>query len=168
MPKVFTTDELISNSTDIIDQWTIINENVYEIVNGVTQELDDYINGLPKNMTNLPDEELEGIIMEIPSLLYWVNSNLEKIGAKEDIAQSFKNKVFRESFLSGDGSVSLKKIRAEEESYNQELVEIIYSNAYKTIKNKAEMAFEIMQSAKKIMNMRVAEFGVSNVGGGNY
>ena len=30
------------------------------------------------------------------------------------------------------------------------------------------MAFEIMQSAKKIMNMRVAEFGVSNVGGGNY
>ena len=66
MPKVFTTDELISNSTDIIDQWTIINENVYEIVNGVTQELDDYINGLPKNMTNLPDEELEGIIMEIP------------------------------------------------------------------------------------------------------
>ena len=119
-------------------------------------------------MTNLPDEELEGIIMEIPSLLYWVNSNLEKIGAKEDIAQSFKNKVFRESFLSGDGSVSLKKIRAEEESYKQELVEIIYSNAYKTIKNKAEMAFEIMQSAKKIMNMRVAEFGVSNVGGGNY
>ena len=168
MPKVFTTDELISNSTDIIDQWTIINENVYEIVNGVTQELDDYINGLPKNMTNLPDEELEGIIMEIPSLLYWVKSNLEKIGAKEDIAQSFKNKVFRESFLSGDGSVSLKKIRAEEESYKQELVEIIYSNAYKTIKNKAEMAFEIMQSAKKIMNMRVAEFGVSNVGGGNY
>ena len=132
------------------------------------EELDDYINGLPKNMTNLPDEELEGIIMEIPSLLYWVNSNLEKIGAKEDIAQSFKNKVFRESFLSGDGSVSLKKIRAEEESYKQELVEIIYSNAYKTIKNKAEMAFEIMQSAKKIMNMRVAEFGVSNVGGGNY
>lgn len=168
MPKVFTTDELINNSADIIDQWTIINENVNEIVRGVTQELDDYINGLPKNMANLPDDELEGIIMEIPLLLYWVNSNLEKIGAKEDVAQSLKNKVFRESFLSGEGSVSLKKVRAEEESYKQELVEIIYSNAYKTIKNKTEMAFEMMQSAKKIMNIRVAEFGVSNVGGGNY
>ena len=168
MPKVFTKDELINNSTDIIDQWAILNESVNEIVNCVTQELDDYINGLPRNMSDLPDSELEGIILEIPSLLYWVNSNLEKVGAKEDVAKSLKNKVFRESFLSGDGSISLKKIRAEEESYKQELVDIIYSNAYKTIKNKTDMAFEIMQSAKKIMNRRVAEFGISNVGGGNY
>ena len=167
-PKVFTKSELLTESTDIIDQWEIIDEVVKEIVNDITQELDDYVDRLPKDMSHLPDYELEGIILEIPTLLYWVNTNLEKIGAKEDVAQSLRNKVFREAFLGGDGAVSVKKIKAEEESYKQELIQIIYSNAYKTIKNKTDMAFEIMQSAKKIMNVRVAELGVSNVGGGAY
>lgn len=165
MSKFFSGKQLIEDSKDVLDQWDVIDECSQIIIEDVTGELDDYMNSLPRNMTNLSDNELEDIIMQIPQLLYWVNVQLENVGGKEDVAHSFKNKVFRESFLSSEGSIANKKAKAENDSYENELVTCIYSVAYKSIKAKTDMAFELMQSAKKIMNRRIAEININNVGG---
>ena len=47
------------------------------------------------------------------------------------------------------------------------MVNIIYSRAYKEIKSRVDMAFEVMQSAKKIINRRIGELELSqrNSGG---
>ena len=85
---------------------------------------------------------------------------MEVIGVKEDISNMMHQEKYRQAFTELNGSIANKKIQAETDSYEEELVNLIYSKSYKLVKAKVDMAFEIMQSAKKIMNKRVVELEI--------
>lgn len=152
----------------VSEQWEIIDEIISEIVADSISDLDEYLSRIQSAFTgdssNLSNEDLETIIFEIPLRLYWATDNMEIIGVKEDIAKIIKSDKYRAILMETGGTSQVKQSSAETACYQESLINIIYSNAYKLVKIKCDMAFELMQSAKKIFNKRISEIELSGRG----
>ena len=144
-----------------------INELVDNLVNKCCGSLDKYIEYVSKilNDTNydVSDKELEDITMTIPTLLYYVGTQQEKIGVKRDISESSKNLLYNEIFSSLSGTAGAKKSVAELKIVDEEIVVFIFTRAYNIVKSKVTYAFEVLQSAKKVMSRRIAESELTKV-----
>lgn len=164
MSEVFSFQDFVDAAKPVTTQWEIVDDIVQQVTGDCLHELDGYIDSVKKlfsdDSTNLSNEDLETIIFKIPLLLYWLTDPMEVIGVKEDISNMMHQEKYRQAFTELNGSIANKKIQAEADSYEEELVNLIYSKSYKLVKSKVDMAFEIMQSAKKIMNKRVVELEI--------
>lgn len=163
--------DLIDCSTEIYNQAEIVNKMVKEIVQKYCGDLDNYIHCIQERFrgdsSNISDEELDSIIFNIPLKLYYINSGAEEVGLREDICKAIKAEKYRDVIVSVTGTAEVKRAHAESNVYKEHMINIIYSRAYKEIKSRVDMAFEVMQSAKKIINRRIGELELSqrNSGG---
>jgi len=144
-----------------------IDEIVDEIVNSYCVELDNYmyfIKSLLDNGNNVAtNKELDDIILNIPVLLYFIGSSQEALGIKEDVAKALKQEVYNESYGIGIGTTGDKTSFAELQSQNENVMHIAYQRAYKKVKLKMEAANETLQSAKKVISRRMAEYDLSKI-----
>lgn len=148
----------------IVNQWSEMEPIIDEIVDSICENLDIYIDQVSKKIYRggeVSTSELEEIILKIPIQLYWVGHGLESIGAKEDIAKLIKSGKYREVFRESAGKISDREASAEDSTYAEAYINIIYNRSYKKIKGKIDIAMEVMQSAKKILNRRIAEIELS-------
>lgn len=145
-----------------------VHELTDELVKSCSDKLDAYIEYVANKLNdtgsyNLTNAQLDDIVMAIPTLLYFVGTQQEKIGLKHDVSKQTRNKLYNKVYSETVGAVGVKKAAAEQFIFYEDLVTIVLDNAYQTLKSKVTYATEILQSAKKIMSRRMTETELSRI-----
>lgn len=159
----------VKSSLDSIElSSSYVLELVDKIVDDCCGGLDKYIkyiSGVLKDVSEtahaLTDEELDDIILTLPTLLYFVGETQEKIGLKGDMSESARKKLFNDYFIQAEGTVQQKKSKAENETLDNEIVSFVYNRAYNLIKQRVSNALELLQSAKKVSSRRMIQLELS-------
>lgn len=152
---------------DIDKNSEYIEELVNTLVNKCCDKLDSYIDYVKTIMSDssceVSNKELDDIIMTIPTMLYYVGSQQEKLGIKRDVAKSVRSQMYNQIYMELTGTATDKKVQAESKLFDETMVTTIYSTAFDIIKSKVDSAFEILQSAKKVVSRRMSESELSKV-----
>ncbi len=151
-------DNLNEKTKDII-------ELARQISKPCTEELDDYmsiVNGALLDKDNLTTPEVETMIMNLPTLIYFVISKAEEIGIQEDFAKMAKGETYSKALEIAQGKVDEKKAQAEVAAATDTIIHCAYSRAYKSVKGRVDAAYEVLNSLKKVYTMRIAEAELSN------
>ena len=135
---------------------------VDNLVHECCDTLDEYI-AYVRSLLNgeVSNSELDDIVLTIPSLLYFVGTQQEKLGILHDVAKTNRNVLYNKLFTETVGTINAKKSAAELQLLNEDIVTMVYDHAYETIKSKVDFATEILQSAKKVISRRMSEFDIS-------
>lgn len=142
-----------------------LQELVDTVVSDCCQTLDNYVKYISNILADttgvITDEELDDVIMTIPSLVYFVSESQERIGLKGDIAETSKKQLFNEYFTKVEGTVQQKKASAENSVIDNELLSVVYARAYNVVKQRVSVALELLQSAKKVLTRRMLALELS-------
>lgn len=154
----------ILNQT-ITENSKIIEDIVYDITKQYTKQLDN-IMLICKDIFNSKEkitmEELEDLLTQLPTALYFVNEGQEFIGLKEDVAKITKTTNYNIARDKAIGTVADKNTTAELAVMNEELNRIIYQRSYKMIKSKVEMGQEMINSLKRVFDARIMDYQIGN------
>lgn len=145
-----------------------INQLVEDTIKPYIKDLDKYVQFIRdclKDGENPPtDAELDDFVLNLSTLIYWASGACEQLGIRDDISRA----VYKETYHSkrnelSSGTVADKDSIAELESIQEQITNIIYNRAYKTMKAKIENAQELLSSAKKVLSHRMQEQELSRV-----
>lgn len=149
----------ISSSSDIIE------DIVDKLVGHYCEELDEYMAFIREVVTNAEkpptSAELDDFALNIPVLLYFTGAAQESLGLQEDIAKAIRQEIFNDTYQMADGTIADKTSLAELASQAEYISHIAYQRAYKKVKLRMESANETLQSVKKVITRRIAEYGVT-------
>lgn len=149
---------------EILENSKLIEEIVYEICKNYTGDLDKIMNTCRNIFTSnqkITNQEIEDLLAQLPSTLYFVNEGQETIGIRQDIAEITKKSNYNIERMKAEGTVADKNSAAESAVMNEAVNEIIYQRAYKMIRNKIELAQEMINSLKRIFDARMTEYQIS-------
>lgn len=119
------------------------------------------IDGLMKNKTEeLNINELQYYFMKLTSELYFVTTNVEKIGLLMDMSNLTYKDAFNTSLLnnsSADAKLTVAKLNAiaDKESLAENVLNFIYSRTYKILKAKLDSANEMIRTMSKLISYRM-------------
>lgn len=144
-----------------------INELVDKLVKRFSKELDEFVQVVrdcvelvkKTNLDSYDDETLQMQILKLPTLIYFAGDGLEVIGGESEIAEYRRKELYNEIINSLNGekyTIPDKKAIAEKETEYQAIVERVYDRAYKKLKLKIEHAIKLLESLKKIADIRIA------------
>ena len=145
-----------------------INQLVEDTIKPYIKDLDKYVQFIRdclKDGENPPtDAELDDFVLNLSTLIYWASGACEQLGIRDDISRA----VYKEMYHSkrnelSSGTVADKDSIAELESIQEQITNIVYNRAYKTMKAKIENAQELLSSAKKVLSHRMQEQELSRV-----
>lgn len=154
-------------------------DNLYHKLNDMAQTqvieacrcLDELLAEIGDSMqSEMPDNTLHYYIIELANQLYFAVSKQEELGIKEDVAKLIRQEVYNESRQASVGTVAERDAKALLDSQYEEIVQIVYSRAYKKVKAKVDAGYEMLNALKKVMNARLAELELSRsryIGGNN-
>ena len=150
---------------EISENSKLIEDIAFNISREFTQELDKVM-GICKSIFQSKDkitnQEIEDLLTQLPSILYFVNEGQEAVGIKQDIAEMTKKANYNIAREKANGTVADKNTTAESQVINEAINEIIYQRAYKLIRAKIEMAQEMINSLKRIFDARMMEYQIGN------
>ena len=150
---------------EISENSKLIEDIAFNISKEFTQELDKVM-GICKSIFQSKDkitnQEIEDLLTQLPSILYFVNEGQEAVGIKQDIAEMTKKANYNIAREKANGTVADKNTTAESQVINEAINEIIYQRAYKLIRAKIEMAQEMVNSLKRIFDARMMEYQIGN------
>ena len=137
---------------------------VDEIVNRWTSDLDVVMKAISEhlNIGFIDDNTLQNIVLTLANTLYFSLEGLEKVGIKEDVCRHIREEVFIDARKVATGTVKDRDGEALLACTNEDMIAIIYSRAYKTIKQKVDAGYEMLNSIKKVMSKRMTEDELSN------
>lgn len=136
-----------------------------QIANDVCSDLDDYMKGIDEILTNqehpVSDCQLDDFVLNLSSLLYLVSDAQENLGIKEDVSRAIQREVYNRVREKAQGTVADKDTAAELQCQEESITTIVYARAYKKVKLRVEAAAEMVNSVKKVMTRRIAEYEMS-------
>ena len=154
----------------------VMSKELNDMVNVLLQRyvgtLDEYMKQIDIKLGNSSEvtmEELEGWVLNLPSLLYFASSALESLSIKEDVCKTIRTDVYNRSRELASGTVADKNMSASLACQTEDLALLIYSRAVKKMKARIDAAYEMLNSIKKVINYRVSEMELSSskyIGGG--
>ena len=156
--------EVLILNQQISENSKIIEDIVYNIVTSYTKDLDSVMgvcSTIFKSHEKASLQELEDLLGQLPSILYFVNEGQEIVGIKQDIAEMTKKSNYNIERMKAEGTVADKNSTAESAVMNEAINEIIYQRAYKMIRSKIEMAQEMINSLKRIFDARIVDANLS-------
>ena len=156
--------EVLTLNQEISENSKIIEDIVYNIVTSYTKDLDSVMgvcSTIFKSQEKASLQELEDLLGQLPSILYFVNEGQEIVGIKQDIAEMTKKSNYNIERMKAEGTVADKNSTAESAVMNEAINEIIYQRAYKMIRSKLEMAQEMINSLKRIFDARIVDANLS-------
>lgn len=154
------------------DNSNTIDEIVDDIIQPYCRDLDKYIvfiRDCLKDGENPPtDAELDDFCMNLSTLIYFAGGMCEQLGVRDDISKAVWKEMYHSKRNNVDrGTVADKDSIAELESQQEQIVNVCYSRAYKTMKAKVSNAQELLQSCKKVLSRRMQEQELTRIGGSN-
>lgn len=148
----------------------LLNKIVDRLVYQYCEQLDEYVEKIKvalKDERNPPTNwELDMWVMEIPVLLYFAGEGQEALGIKEDVAKAVRMELYNNTRMDSRGTVADKDSVAEIATQNEFLTHVAYQRAYKKIKLRMELGNELLQSIKKVISRRMAEYELGRVDSG--
>ena len=154
---------------DLINDTEVNSVYIEQLVSPLVEEccksLDKYVAYIATIINDrdnpITDEELEDVILTLPTLMYYAGEVQERLGIKYDVANAVRLKEFNQIMVTANGTVAKNKAEAELAIMENDLVKMVYDRAYNIIKQKIQYAFELLQSAKKIMTRRMQAFEIT-------
>ena len=149
---------------------------VDEIVNGIIQpyckDLDAYVKFIAsclKDGEKPPTtSELEDFCMNLSAYIYFAGGMCEQLGIRDDISKALWREVYNTARdTNTSGTVADKNTQAELQSQHEQLTNVCYSRAYKTMKAKVDAAQELLSSCKKVLSHRMQEEQMIHLMGGD-
>lgn len=158
-----------------VEKESVFIENVVvKIVSRFSGELDDLVIMVQKNLQMIKEgtmdvydtDLIELQALKLPTLLYFAGDGLEIIGAETDVAYYRRKELYNEVMESmletktkDDRKFTIpdKKAAAEVKTEYEALLEKIYDRSYKQLKLKIEHATRLLESLKKVLEVRIAK-----------
>ena len=149
-------------------------KQIEEIVEGIVapyiKDLDKYVlfvRDLLKDGENPPTtQELEDICMNMSTYIYFASGMTEYLGIRDDIAKVVYKEMYNASRNSlTSGTVADKDSIATLRSQEEAVISAAYTRAYKVAKAKVESAQELLASAKRVLQHRIQQEQLTNLGG---
>lgn len=139
-----------------------------DTANEITIELDNFITFVRKCQSerDLSNDEISSFIIQLPIMIYSITNDCEVLGLKEDNAKSLKTKVYATAYNELTGTVESKKNCALLQIQEEQMLESVCKTSYKIVQGKINMAYELLNSLKKVLNIRIAELELSRVNRG--
>ena len=150
---------------EISENSKLIEDIAFNISKEFTQELDKVMGtckSIFQSKDKITNQEIEDLLAQLPSILYFVNEGQEAVGIKQDIAEMTKKTNYNIAREKANGTIADKNTTAEGQVINEAINEIIYQRAYKLIRAKIEMAQEMINSLKRIFDARMMEYQIGN------
>ena len=153
---------------DVETHSKFIDDVVNDIIRPYVKDLDKYVNFIKeclKDGENPPSTvELDDFVMNLATYIYFASGACEQLGIRDDISRT----VYKEMYHSkrseiSHGTVADKDSIAELESLSEQITNIAYNRAYKTMKAKVDNAQELLSSAKKVLSHRLQEMQLVNM-----
>ena len=150
--------EAVRKNNDRIENLSdVVRSMVKAFVNEACGELDSYMSQI--------DDELEDFTLNLPSLLYFTASRREELRIKEDVAKAVYKEVFNRVREKAQGTVADKDTAADLAAQAEAISVIVLQRAGSSIKSKEEAAWEMLNSVKKVLSMRIAEIDLTKQSG---
>ena len=139
-----------------------IDNIVKEIIKPYSEALDKYVTfiaGCLQDGNQPPTTgELEDFCMNLSTYIYFAGGMCENLGIRDDISRA----LYKEAYNTArdnqvEGTVADKNTQAELQSQYEQLTNICYARAYKTMKAKVDAAQELLGSCKKVLSHRITE-----------
>lgn len=146
----------------------ILNRMSDQIVAKYSAQLDKIVNDFKTKLSQLEkmdNDEIEKLALMIPATLYFTVAGLETLGMDTDSAKASRMEAYNTSFLEAQGTIPDKEHEAEVMAVREQLVEAIFSRAYKKLKSKTEVAMQLSMSARKVLEKRIQEINVDRMDG---
>ena len=155
-------NNLIECTNRIEGKSTSIENAVNGIVDKHTKELTSIIHKIRSLLRDdtdvLTDQEIEDILLQLPMILYDITDDQEIVGLQSDLASQIYKEAYNEAYKQARGTVGDKTSVAELQTMVQKLDDRIYDRAYKTIKQKINLAIETLNSVKKVRDSRAQRY----------
>lgn len=147
-----------------------IDKIVQDIIQPYCKSLDKYITFIRdclKDGENPPtDLELEDWCLNLSTYIYFAGGMCEQLGIRDDISRAIYKEMYHTARANqAKGTVQDKDSLAELAAQEEQLVNVCYNRAYKTMKAKIENAQELMSSCKKALSRRMQEMELTRLGG---
>ena len=164
-------DKLKDVKLRVEDNAKIVDGIVSDITKPYCSDLDNYIifvRGCLSNGEKPPTtSELEDFCMNLSALIYFAGGMCENLGVRDDISKAVWKEAYNNARDDLDrGTVADKNSLAELASQQEQLTNICFSRAYKTMKAKVDAANELLSSAKKVLSHRMQEEQLTHMMGG--
>lgn len=159
-------DKLQELDNEVIKNAKTVNDIVLNIVNKATSDLDLLVYNIKETLraySYIDTEQLENYSLEISTLLYYLGQSQEYIGLRYDISKAVYKEKYAEIYETAIGTIADKTAYTENEVNYEFIEQSINERAYKRIKVKIENAVELLQSIKKILSRRIAEYELTKV-----
>lgn len=151
------------------DNSVTIDGIVNSIIKPYCVDLDNYVSFIHDCLMdgrNPPTtSELEDFCLNLSTLIYFAGGMCEQLGIRDDISKAVWKEMYNTSRDNSKGTVADKNAVAEIESQQEQLTNICYNRAYKTMKAKVENAQELLGSCKKVLTRRMQEYELTKIGG---
>lgn len=118
----------------------------------------DFISSSQKDRLNI--NELQYYFLQLTNLLYFVTTNVEKVGLLMDLSNMSYKDAFNTSLLensSADAKLTVAKLNAlaEKESLAENVLNFIYARTYKILKAKVDSANEMIRTLSKLISYQM-------------
>lgn len=162
-------NEQFKSAKDYVDRESVdINNLVNAIVNRYSNELDEFVSLVKEYLQMIKEgsmdvyetETLELQAIKLPTLLYFAGDGLEALGADSDIAEYRKKELYNqviEEMSTEKYTIPDKKAAAEKRTEYEAMVKEVYDRSYKKLKLKIEHACKLLESMKKVIEIRIAK-----------
>lgn len=161
--------EKITNVKNLVERNSgTINSLVEDIIRPYCKDLDNYVNFIGtclRDGNNPPtNAELEDFCLNLSTYIYFAGGMCEQLGIRDDISKAVYKECYNTARASQDkGTVADKDSLAELYSQQEQITNICYNRAYKTMKAKVENAQELLSSCKKVLSHRMQEMELTRL-----
>lgn len=155
-----------------------INRIVEVTTQSYTSELDKCMEEVSKELMdnpNPPMQNLEKHFLNLSNAIYFVAEKTEKIGILDGVSKVMAREIYNNAYLESQSisndkgkkpTVGESTAKAENESLENNIVNEIYSRAYKIVKTKVDAANTMISTISKIISRRMSEVQFSVVNNG--
>lgn len=161
-------DELDNKLRSIKYQVEQNSERIDKIVDGLVakynKDLDRFINDtkeLLDNADRLSDNEIENLTLRVPIYMYFGVNGVESLGIQLDNAKAVKMESYNAKFMESSGTIADKTAESENGTLPEYLMVVCYDRAYKKLKAKMDVATQICQSTRKVLQKRISELDIN-------
>lgn len=148
-----------------------IDDIVNKIIKPYSKDLDRYVEFIRdclKDGNNPPSNvELEDYCLNLSTQIYFASGMCEQLGIRDDISRAVYKEIYHTTRSNQDkGTVADKDSMAELESQQEQITNVCYNRAYKTMKAKVDSAQELLSSCKKVLSHRMQEMELTRLQSG--
>lgn len=157
--------------SDVDSRMTYFSEIGAPIIEFYTSDLDNLMKIIDDLVKSKTDEfnvnELQYYFMKLTAELYFVTTNVEKVGLLMDLSNMTYKDAFNTSLLnnsSTDAKLTVAKLNAiaDKESLAENVLNFIYSRTYKILKSKLDAANEMIRTLSKLISYRMQTSQLGN------